>query len=290
MNGGHEIDRIVQRLLGASINRSQPLAGGCMHEVHRLELSNGSACVIKVAAGDDGPLLQSELAGLKALAETGGVRTPDVLGLEREGMCTVLVLEALEPAGNSPVNWHGFGESLAALHACEGSGRYGFESDNHIGRTPQCNTWCSDWVEFNVASRLGPQVHRARDNGLLGDTECSWIESLINQLDRYIPRHPRSSLLHGDLWSGNALPMRSGDVAVIDPACSWGDAWSDVGMMELFGGFPRACLDAWEAEQSDRDQSEERKAIAQVYHLLNHLNLFGASYLGQLMSVVERLR
>lgn len=286
----HELADIMQRRLGATIVRSHSLSGGCIHDVRRVELSNGTACVVKVAAGDDGAMLLSEKAGLEALAGAGAVRTPEVLGLEANGDCTVLFLEALDPAGDASVDWHGFGESLASLHDCISSEGYGFDVDNHIGRTPQCNTWSADWVEFNVACRLAPQVAMARDSGLLGATERALIESLIDRLDRYIPRHPRASLLHGDLWSGNALPMRSGEVAVIDPACSWGDAWSDVGMMELFGGFPRACLDAWESRQPDREQSEERKAIAQVYHLFNHLNLFGSSYLGQLMSVVERLR
>ena len=115
------------------------------------------------------------------------------------------------------------------------------------------------------------------------------IQSVIDRLDRLVLRRPRPSLLHGDLWSGNALPLADGGVAVIDPACSYGDSWFDIGMMRLFGGFPDACFDAWREGQEDRAQSSERTDVAQLYHLLNHVNLFGAGYVGQVCTIVERL-
>lgn len=260
-----------------------------MHDVRRLEIESGTSCVAKVASGMDCPMLRAEARGLTWLASTGVVKVPQVLGLESESGVTVLLLEWLEPGSVSDAAWISFGESLASLHAHAGEDRYGFESDNYIGRTPQVNRWCTDWVEFNARHRLQPQIERACDAGLLADRDRIRLDGIVDRLDRYVPRHPRSSMLHGDLWSGNAVPMDGGEVAMIDPACHWGDAWSDVAMMKLFGGFPSVCLDAWEAIQTDHEQASDRIAIAQLYHLLNHLNLFGRSYLGQVMAIVDRL-
>jgi fructosamine-3-kinase len=286
---GASIDVVVRRLIGGPVIRTTPLAGGCIHDVRRLEFEDGSSCVAKVASGTDDPLLRAESVGLASLASVGLVRVPEVLGLESESGATVLLLEWLEAGSSSDASWRSFGESLARLHAHVGEDRFGFDSDNFIGRTPQRNRWCDDWVEFNATHRLQPQIVQARDAGLLTEGDRIRLDGVVDRLDRYIPRHPHPSMLHGDLWSGNVVPMVDGGVAMIDPACHWGDAWSDVAMMMLFGGFSADCFEAWEACQTDREQSRDRIAITQLYHLLNHLNLFGASYHGQAMAIADRL-
>jgi fructosamine-3-kinase len=234
-------------------------------------------------------MLRTEADGLAAIGATSTVRTPSILGFKEDDACSVLVLEFLAGGSSGPDDWADFGESLAALHAAPGEDRYGFPGDNFLGLTPQINTWNDDWVEFNIECRLGPQVASARDAGRLDAGQVGKLDSIIARLDRYLPRRPRSSLLHGDLWSGNAHPMSNGSIAVIDPACARGDAWADPAMMLLFGGFPPSCLEAWSDRQDDHDQSEDRIAIYQLYHLLNHLNLFGSSYLGQVMDMARRL-
>jgi fructosamine-3-kinase len=154
----------------------------------------------------------------------------------------------------------------------------------------------NDWVEFNAVNRLGFQLELACNHGRIDPTEATRIEGVIAKLDRHIPRTPRPSLLHGDLWSGNALPTRdrNGDpaVAVIDPACSIGHGLADIAMMQLFGGIGPECYRAYEGATGIRlGDCETRAALAvyQLYHVLNHVNLFGRGYASQAMALVQQL-
>lgn len=289
MSGHGSIGAVVHELLGVGVESASSLTGGSIHDVRRLVLADGGSCVVKIADARDDALLRSEEEGLAALAGTGAVRTPAVLGLACHADVSVLVLEHLESGASHAADWETFGRQLSTLHASPAGDRYGFASDNHIGRTPQPNRWCDDWVEFLAQCRLGPQLGLAREHDRLDASLADSIESVIHRLDRLVPRRPRPSLLHGDLWSGNAMPLADGAVAVIDPACFVGDAWFDVGMMRLFGGFPESCFAAWLEGQSDDEQAAERTDVAQLYHLLNHVNLFGAGYVDQVRTIVERL-
>ena len=135
--------------------------------------------------------------------------------------------------------------------------------------------------------RLGHQLALARSRTLLSDEEANSVEGVIDRLAGLIPRRPRGSLLHGDLWSGNALPTRDGRIGVIDPACSVGDGLADIAMMRLFGGFPEACFEAYSSSIDDHESVETQVAVYQIYHLLNHVNLFGRGYVGQVMEVAK---
>jgi len=263
------------------------LQGGCIHDVFRVRTGSGSA-VMKVAAIDARAVLEGEMAGLDAIAATGTVRVPRLLGLEEGERHVVFGMEWLEPGAHASADWVRFGEQLASMHAAGGHSRYGFENDNHIGLTDQRNDWSDDWVEFTATCRLSPQLAMARDSGHMGAAEVDRIERLIHRLDRFIPRDPEVSLLHGDLWSGNAMALEDGTVAVLDPACSYGDAWCDLAMMRMFGGFPPACESAWRAQRSETDTSA-RLAVYQLYHQLNHLNLFGSGYLGGVLETAAGL-
>ncbi|MHC4102897.1 MAG: fructosamine kinase family protein, partial [Planctomycetota bacterium] len=170
---------------------------------------------------------------------------------------------------------------------------YGFNGDNHLGTTPQPNRWHDDWIRFNADCRLGHQLTLAARNNLLSGSEARRVERVIDRLETLIPRRPKPALLHGDLWSGNALGAveESGEqrIAVIDPACSYGDGWADIAMMRLFGGFPSRCLEAYAAETDDREGVEPRITVYQLYHVLNHVNLFGRGYAGQAMTLAASL-
>jgi protein-ribulosamine 3-kinase len=214
----------------------------------------------------------AEAQGLEALRPH--IRVPRVFDHGVKNGCAFIELEhlALEAGGD----YAALGRMLAALHRQTGP-RFGWERDNYIGLSPQKNAWCDDWAQFWRERRLRPQLHRA---GLRVHLEK--IDGLLHD------HHPAASLLHGDLWSGNAGFTKQGPV-VFDPAVHYGDREADLAMTELFGGFPpefyQGYTDAWPLEAG----YEKRKHLYNLYHLLNHLNLFGGGYLAQVKATLRLL-
>jgi len=270
---------------------TRDLSGGRIHRVMEITLGDGRRVIAKVNDAHQLALFEEEAHSLRALAATRTVLVPQPLAAIAHADRAVLLMTAIEPAAAAPTEaaWRGFGADLAALHLAHAGARYGFAINNHIGSTIQSNSWNDDWVEFNAVNRIGFQVKMACDGGLLNAAEVGAMQRVIDRLDRFIPRRPKPALLHGDLWSGNALPAVNDRIALIDPACSIGDCWADVAMMRLFSGFPDACFDAYAARIDDRDQIDERIAVYQIYHLLNHVNIFGRAYAGQALALAQRL-
>jgi len=273
------------------VKSSHSLTGGCIHEVRHLTLADGSEVVAKINDARSLGIFQEEAAGLEALAKTNTVLTPTPLGASSHDGKAVLLMTALRPASANEETWRTFGKELVALHATDVGSRYGFGTDNHLGSTPQPNAWCDDWIEFNTEHRLGHQLRLLK--GVLSGDENQVIRSVIGNLDKYIPAKPKPSLLHGDLWSGNALAALDDRgqtrIGVIDPACYIGDGWADIALMRLFGGFPKPCLDAYASAVDDHDRIESRVAVYQLYHVLNHITIFGRGYVSQAMSLARGL-
>jgi fructosamine-3-kinase len=274
---------------------ARDLSGGCIHRVRELTLAGGGRLVAKIGEADCIGLFREEAAGLEALGRTGTVLVPSPLAVSAGNGAAVLLMTAITPGRVGGQAWGRFGRELAALHGAgpPGAARYGFDLDNHLGTTPQPNGWHDDWVRFNAECRLGHQLNLAVGRQLLAGSEARRVQHVIDRLGNLIPRRPKPALLHGDLWSGNALPAvdeaGAQRVAVIDPACSYGDGWADIAMMKLFGGFPPRCFEAYAAEAGDRDGIESRIAVYQLYHVLNHVNLFGRGYVGQAMALATSL-
>jgi fructosamine-3-kinase len=168
---------------------------------------------------------------------------------------------------------------LAHAHRKPGP-RFGWTRDNYIGLTPQKNDWCDDWAEFWRERRLRPQIDLARRNGL--DVPLVDPRTFLDE------HQPAPSLLHGDLWRGNAGFTKDGPV-VFDPAVYYGDREADLAMTELFGGFPREFYRAYNETFALDAGYEKRKHLYNLYHLLNHVNLFGGGYLGQAKSCLRLL-
>jgi len=184
------------------------------------------------------------------------------------------VLEYLDLTG--PKDFAALGRMLAAAHRKPGP-RFGWQRDNYVGATPQQNDWSDDWSEFWIERRLRPQIELARRNSFpLALPSVKILEG----------HRPIASLLHGDLWSGNAGFMPSGPIA-FDPAVYYGDREADLAMTELFGGFPREFYEAYGEAWPLDDGYERRKPMYNLYHLLNHLNLFGAGYLRQVEAALR---
>jgi fructosamine-3-kinase len=197
-----------------------------------------------------------------------------------------ILLEDLAPAPRRRTYWQDFGRQMALLHQVTFD-KFGFEQDNFIGSTLQPNGWMANGFEFYAQNRYGYQADLAHQKGLLSDSEFSLAEYLISRIQELVPSQP-ASLLHGDLWSGNQIADSAGNPAIIDPAVYYGWAEADLAMMTLFGRPGAGFFEAYQEVQLLEDGWQERFDLYNLYHLLNHLNLFGGSYHAQVVNVLNR--
>lgn len=267
-----------ETLLGAT-----PVGGGCIHSSWRLRLASGRQLFAKTNTADRLPLLQAEVEGLRALAAWAQppLQLPQPLALTIQEGQAVLVLSWLNinAGAGSSAGWGQLGESLARLHRASASGNggrgYGLEHNNFIGLSLQRNGWQSDWARFFCSERLEPQLAWAAAAG----QPLQGAERLLELLPQWLNGHGAEPVLvHGDLWSGNAALLQGGAGALFDPACHWADREVDLAMAQLFGGFPAAFFAGYEAHWPLPPGASERKRIYNLYHLLNHANLFGGGY------------
>jgi fructosamine-3-kinase len=221
----------------------------------------------------------AEADGLKELAKAEAVKVPQVLGCVRSATESLLALEWIDfELASESCEWM-LGRGIAKLHR-HSANQFGWWRDNAIGRTPQHNPWSDDWVEFFAQHRVGFQLELAAKNGFTGELQRMGVW-LLDNIGHYFSGYwPESSLLHGDLWGGNWAASDSVPV-VFDPAVYYGDRETDIAMTRLFGGFGEAFYEAYDSEWPLAPGHDERIRLYQLYHVLNHLNLFGASYLGR---------
>jgi protein-ribulosamine 3-kinase len=266
------------------IERTTPVAGGCIHRCFILE-GGGRRYFAKTNDRSALDSFAAEADGLAALA-AAGARVPLPLCRGQAGEQAFLVLEHLELRGNG--DYAALGRSLAKVHSIRGES-FGWRRDNYIGRTPQLNRYSTSWSDFWREARFGPQLDLARKNGF-GKNLLRKGEQLADALPGLLSEHaPAASLLHGDLWSGNAGFLADGTPVIFDPAVYWGDREADLAMTELFGGFPQVFYSAYaEAAPLDRGYAA-RKTLYNLYHVLNHANLFGGGYAAQAEQMIERL-
>ncbi len=283
----------IEELVG-DIDGASPVSGGCISNGTRVRSSSGDLFV-KWSAGEGGLTFEAEAQGLRALCRAdSSLLVPQVVHAvdSRDGLHGLLVLEWIEEGPRSPGFDRRLGEGLAELHAhTEAGQRYGFGTDNFIGRLPQRNTWTSTWPDFFASHRLAPQFELARSSGRW---HASWdrpAEKLLTDLPDLLPGDPPPALVHGDLWSGNVLCSASGRPVLIDPATYFGDGETDLAMMRLFGGFTEEVFDVYaSAAGVKRDAAFSlRQSIYKLYHVVSHLNHFGSSYAGQVESLLSRL-
>lgn len=271
-----------QKMGFGGIKTSHPVGGGCINNGARLVTTSGQTFFLKTNSQSPSDMFEREAEGLEELRQAGGPRVPEAFLHGKE----FILLEDLAPAGRGPDYWRAFGRQLAQLHNHTHPG-FGFHHDNYIGSTPQPNPWTEDGYTFFGEHRLRFQADMARRRGLLGQTEFHQVEVLARHLPGLIPDQP-ASLIHGDLWGGNAIADSRGNPAIIDPAAHYGWAEAELAMTTLFGSFPDAFYQAYQDVRPLEPGFETRFPIYNLYHLLNHLNLFGTGYLGQVRSILRR--
>ena len=266
------------------IDAAAPASGGCIHDSFRID-GDGERYFVKTNTARLADAFAAEADGLAALI-AAGMRAPRPLGNGVASGRAYLVMEHLDLTGHG--DWATMGRALAAMHRTTGR-RFGWRRDNFIGSTPQSNRGHDGWTGFWRDARLLPQLALAARNGL-GSRLVDTGDQLAAMLPRLLAGHaPQASLLHGDLWSGNAAFLPDGSPVLFDPAVYIGDREADLAMTELFGGFPPSFYAAY-AEAWPLDAGYAlRRDLYNLYHVLNHANLFGGGYAAQAEAMIGRL-
>jgi fructosamine-3-kinase len=261
---------------------SEFVGGGCINNGMRIIIDTGQTFFLKMNDKAPDDMFEREAEGLETLCLEQGPRVPKVYLFERG----YILLEDMKPSKPKPGFWYDFGLQLACIHLNTKTS-YGFYHDNYIGSTPQINRWVENGFDFYAENRLMFQAGLALAKGLIDIWRLKRIELLAARLPQLIPDQP-ASLLHGDLWSGNVITDSTGSPVLIDPAVYYGWAEAELAMTALFGRFPDAFYEAYQEVRPLDAGFSSRFPIYNLYHLLNHLNLFGTSYLGQVDSILEK--
>lgn len=270
------------------IRHAHPVGGGSISRAFVLE-SGCDKIFVKVNSAERAELFAAEADGLAALAACPALCIPRVIGRGTLGGHAYLILEhltllPLRHAADSAAA----GQALAALHGMHGS-TFGWRSDNFIGSTPQYNTQHATWADFFNSQRLQPQLALAKRQGA-SSRLIERGQRLVERLEALFDDHrPAASLLHGDLWYGNAALDASHRLVLFDPAVFFGDREADLAMCALFGGFPDEFFTAYAQVSPLPAGHARRKTLYQLYHVLNHFNLFGGGYHEQAGRMIDRL-
>jgi len=290
MNDWHTIADHISHSTASpfTVARSSAVGGGSINRADVLSGEDGRRFFVKRNQAALLSMFEAEADGLQAMAETNSVRVPRPTCHGSDGTQAWLVMEYIPSGAASPGSAAALGRQLAAMHRSTRP-QFGWHRDNTIGSTPQHNAERPDWVSFWRDRRLGFQLRLAADNGHRGALQRDG-ERLLGRVDQLLSGHqPVPSLLHGDLWSGNAGTDADGRPLIFDPACYYGDREADIAMTELFGGFAPAFHAAYREAWPLDDGYPLRRTLYNLYHILNHANLFGGGYSAQAMGMIQSL-
>jgi protein-ribulosamine 3-kinase len=267
------------------LHNSQSVGGGCINSAFKVT-NNDRSYFIKTNKAGYAYMFEAEAEALREMAASRTVRVPEPVCYGEYGDRSYVVIEYLELGGSADMV--SFGRKLAEMHRVTAD-RFGWHINNTIGSTAQSNTQSDDWIEFWREQRLGFQLELAARNGYGGELQRLGERLLVDMPALFVNHDPMPSMLHGDLWGGNYGALRDGTPVIFDPAFYYGDREADLAMTTLFGGFGgqfySAYNEAWPLDQG----YEVRKTFYNVYHIINHLNLFGGGYHGQAISMIERV-
>ena len=284
--------RLIQHLehsTGQALGKPKivSVGGGDINAAYRLQASNVD-WFIKLNSAERADMFHAEARGLQELASANEIRVPHVIAFGEHEHQAYLVLEHIELGALRGQSANQFGKQLARLHK-QIQPFFGWHINNTIGSTPQINAKSGNWITFWQSERLAKQLQFAAQNGFQGGLQSKG-EKLLDALPAFFSDYqPHPSLLHGDLWGGNAATDKAGNPVIFHPACYYGDRETDIAMTELFGGFSAEFYSAYQAEYPMDAGYKTRKYLYNLYHILNHLNLFGAGYLNQATGIMDRL-
>jgi fructosamine-3-kinase len=264
----------------------RPVGGGDISAAWLLQSTDGPL-FLKTGKASAFEMFDAEACGLGELAAANAVRVPKVRAVRNYGEGAFIALEWLDFAAATAETSGVFGQQLAELHR-HTQKQFGWHRDNYLGLTLQPNKCTDSWLDFYREQRLEFQLRLATQNGY-GSALGPASKALVHNLDAlFVDYAPSASLLHGDLWGGNWSSV-GGQPVIFDPAVYFGDRETDIAMTRLFGGFSREFYAAYDASWPLRDGYEQRIALYQLYHVLNHLNLFGDGYLNRAVALIKKL-
>lgn len=265
----------------------QSIGGGCINEAYKITGKNGKSWFVKLNQKDGLAMFKAEQKGLQEMVNTKTIRVPNPVCAGVAEKNAYLVMEYIELTSSSTDSVK-LGQQLAAMHQVTRD-QFGWDIENTIGSTSQINIFESSWVEFWQKRRLGFQLTLAARKGCGSHLQRKG-EQLMDSLSVFFSDYqPRASLLHGDLWGGNCSGDSAGNPVIYDPAVYYGDHEADLAMTELFGGFGQTFFSAY-AEVLPIDPGYPvRKILYNLYHILNHFNIFGGGYAMQAESMIDRL-
>ncbi len=275
----------IEDLIGQKITGFKSISGGSIATSNQIRFEDGKYAFLKTDPYDE-TMFFNEANGLKEIHKTGCIRVPKVLSVDSD----LLLLEFVEEGRKDKDFFSRFGFQLANLHR-RTSSKFGYKENNFIGATPQINialkTETTNWCDFYYNKRLLYQYELAESNGLVGNELKNGFLILESRIEEILEgSEEKPSLLHGDLWSGNFLCDQQSNPCIMDPAVYYGHREADLAMTKLFGGFPIEFYRAYQKENPLPQGFDYRENIYLLYHVLNHLNLFGNSYYGQAVRLV----
>lgn len=268
-----------------TIENTRSVGGGCINQGYQLQ-GNNQKYFVKLNQAKLVEMFAAEALGLKQMYATQTITVPKPICWGTADNSCYIVLQWLDLGGGNGHSWTEMGRQLAAMHKAGTSDRFGWERNNTIGSTPQINDWMDNWADFFAQQRIGYQLKLAKWRGG-GFPDTNKVVNAIAQ--RLRDRQPQASLVHGDLWSGNAAIATDGAPVILDPAAYYGDRETDLAMTELFGGFPAAFYNGYNSEWALDEGYQQRKNIYNLYHVLNHFNLFGGGYGSQAKRMIQQL-
>lgn len=282
-----QIKNKIESLISDKIVSSSSVGGGCINDAQKLTTSSGKKYLIKTNIYLPPDTFFKEANGLNEIASSKTIKVPKVIAVDRD----FILLEFITSGKQTKTFFEDFGRKFAAMHK-HYSDCYGFYEDNYIGSNPQLNFADNDeknnWIKFYFNKRLEYQIKLAEKNSYLTPELNKAFISLANKIDSVFEGHiVKPSLLHGDLWSGNYMIDKNGEACLIDPAVYYGDREADLAMTKLFGGFGYEFYQAYNEAYPLDAGYEFRENIYKLYHVLNHLNLFGTGYYHQALGLIK---
>ncbi|MBL90443.1 MAG: hypothetical protein CMH56_01335 [Myxococcales bacterium] len=261
--------------------------GGDICQSYLAQITGGPTVFVKAGDPSFQNMFAMEQKGLNALAQCTELTVPTPQHVNQNSEVAILVMNALDFGPKTDKGQRHLGRGLAQMHQITHT-RFGFEADNFIGKTPQKNQWHDNWVEFWLQCRMHPQLDLLAFRGA-SSTFLTVADSFCAQLPSLLSGHsPKPSLLHGDLWSGNFGILNDHTPCIFDPAVYYGDRETDLAMTRLFGGFSKSFYEGYQEVLPQAPGHEERQAIYNLYHILNHANLFGGGYFMQAQTEMQR--